>query len=409
MARLAARHQSANRLVEDNRKTLERARAEADRAREAVDAAREAMETSGAALEAAKVAQDEATARAEAAEAKLLATDEARAEAHTRESQARAARSEAEGEVGALKAEVSALAKLLDRDQTSGTQLLDLVKVQPGYEKALGAALADDLRQPAIESYQASGWVTLPEYDDDQDLPPSVQSLANFVTVPDLLKRRISQIGFVRAEDGARLQAELEPGQRLVSIEGDLWRWDGFRAGAEDAPSAAALRLQQLNRLEDLKQELVAAEAKASGAVAAHEHLKAELQRLSEEDRAAREARREADRALSDAARALSRAENDRSLAEGKVENLGLAVSRHASDARDAEARLREAEKGLEGLPDLQAARDRIEEIKMTVEAARITMMTKRSSHDEIRREGEAPHPPFTGSDKGIERLASPS
>ena len=54
----------------------------------------------------------------------------------------------------------------------------------------------------------------------------------------------------------AGLQAQLKPGQRLVTVEGDLWRWDGYRAWAEDAPSAAALRLEQLNKLEALKQEM---------------------------------------------------------------------------------------------------------------------------------------------------------
>ena len=271
---------------------------------------------------------------AEEADAVLIETDEARADAQTREASARAARSEAEGELGALKAELAALSKMLDRDQIAGTQVLDLVKVQTGYEKALGAALADDLRQPAIEAYQASGWVTLPDYPDEQDLPMGAELLSDYVTVPVVLGRRIGQIGLVKAEDGVRLQADLEPGQRLVSIEGDLWRWDGFRAGAEDAPSTAALRLQQLNRLENLKQETAAGEAKAAGALQAHEHLKAELQRLSDADRVAREARRTADRALSDAARSLSRAENDRTLAEGKVENLGLAVSRRYALAR---------------------------------------------------------------------------
>ncbi|NIY79102.1 chromosome segregation protein SMC [Celeribacter sp. HF31] len=390
VARLAARHQSATRLVEDNRKTLDRARGEADRAREAVEVARETLAQSAEALEEAEAGQEEAVARTEEAEAMLIEADEARTEAQSREALARAARSEAEGEVGALKAEVAALAKMLDRDQIGGAQLLDLVKVKSGYEKALGAALSDDLRQPSIESYQASGWVTLPEYPDDQDLPNGVEALEDYVTAPPVLGRRLAQIGLVRAEDGARLQADLEPGQRLVSIEGDMWRWDGYRAGAEDAPSAAALRLQQLNRLEDLKQELVAAEAKAGGAAQAHEHLKAELARLTEADRMAREARRDADRAMSEAARMLSRVENEKTLAEGKVENLGLAVSRHEEEARGAEQRLREAEKTMKGLPDLQAARSDIEEVKLAVEAARITMMTKRSSHDEIRREGEA-------------------
>lgn len=390
VARLAARHQSATRLVEDNRKTLDRARGEADRARGAVETARETLAQSAEALEEAEAGREEAVARTEEAEAMLIEADEARTEAQSREALARAARSEAEGEVGALKAEVAALAKMLDRDQIGGAQLLDLVKVKSGYEKALGAALSDDLRQPSIESYQASGWVTLPEYPDDQDLPNGVEALEDYVTAPPVLSRRLAQIGLVRAEDGARLQADLEPGQRLVSIEGDMWRWDGYRAGAEDAPSAAALRLQQLNRLEDLKQELVAAEAKASGAAQAHEHLKTELARLTEADRMAREARRDADRAMSEAARMLSKVENEKTLAEGKVENLGLAVARHEEEARGAEQRLREAEKTVKELPDLQAARSDIEEVKLAVEAARITMMTKRSSHDEIRREGEA-------------------
>ncbi len=390
VARLAARHQSAGRLVEDNRKTLDRARAESDRARAAVQGAKDTLSESAEALSAATEAQVKAQTEAEETEAALIAADEARTEAQTREAEARAARSEADGELGALRAEVSALAKMLDRDQISGKQVLDQVRVKSGYEKALGAALADDLRQPSIESYQASGWVNLPPYDDEPDLPIGVEALSDYVDVPPALERRIGQVGLVKAEDGARLQSDLEPGQRLVSVEGDMWRWDGLRAGAEDAPSAAALRLQQLNRLEDLKQELVVAEAKAAGASSAHEHLKATLQQLTEADRLAREARRSADRALSEAARALSRAENDRTLAEGKVENLGLAVSRHDEEARGAEHRLREAEKALADLPDLSVARSEIEEVKLTVEAARITMMSKRSSHDEIRREGEA-------------------
>ena len=42
------------------------------------------------------------------------------------------------------------------------------------------------------------------------------------------------------------------PGQRLVSREGDLWRWDGFVAAA-DAPTAAAQRLAEKNRLGEIE------------------------------------------------------------------------------------------------------------------------------------------------------------
>ena len=89
-------------------------------------------------------------------------------------------------------------------------------------------------------------------------------------------------------------------------------------------------------------------------------------------------------------ARQLSRAEADRNLAQGKLETLALAVDRHKEDAMSARAQMREAEGALTGLGDLDSARAQVEDIKQTVEAARITMLTHRSTHDELRREGEA-------------------
>ncbi|MDJ0823918.1 MAG: chromosome segregation protein SMC [Rhodobacter sp.] len=389
-ARLVARHQSAERLLEDSRKTLERSEAEAARARAALTACETALQGGEADLAAAQATLDRAAGEAEAAEAALTAADLARAEAQAREAEARAGRSEAEGEVSALKAETAALAKLVQRDTAEGGQVLDLLRVAPGYEKALGAALADDLRAPAVEADVRSGWTLLPGYADPQVLPEGVQALSNVVTVPEVLVRRMGQVGLVDAADGPRLQAALLPGQRLVSVEGDLWRWDGFRAGAEDAPSAAALRLQQLNRLEELKQDLEGVTARAEGARRAHEVLKSRLAELAEADRAAREARRAADTAQAEASRALSRAEADRNIAAGKVESLRLAVARHDEDAAAARAAMREAEAGLRGLADLDTARAAVEDVKVTVEAARMTMMTRRAGHNELKREGEA-------------------
>ncbi|MEJ1997765.1 MAG: chromosome segregation protein SMC [Maritimibacter sp.] len=390
VARLAARHQSAQRLLEDNRKTLEKSEAEAARARAAVDEAKAALENSRTAFATAEAAQNQANAQAEAAEAALVAADEARGQAQGREADARAERSEAEGEVNALRAEVMALAKLLERDTSEGGQILDVLRVTPGYEKALGAALADDLRAPAVDDDAPSGWVALPGYSQPQTLPDGVVALSNHVTVPEVLARRMAQVGLVEPEDGPRLQAALKPGQRLVSLEGDLWRWDGFRAGAEDAPSTAALRLEQLNRLEELKQALEHASARADGAMRAHEALREELTRANDADKSAREARREADRAAAEASRALSRAEADQNIASGKLENLGMAVTRHEEEALAASTRLREAEKAASELADLDTARAEVEDVKLTVEAARMTMLAKRSAHDELKREGEA-------------------
>lgn len=390
VARLAARHQSAHRLLEDTRKTQAKSEAEAEKARDAVKSSREALVKASEDYETAKSTETDALAAAQGAEEALASAEQERAETQSREADARAERSEAEGELNALRAEVTALAKLVERDTAEGGQILDRLQVQQGFEKALGAAMADDLRAPEVDEDGPSGWHVLPPYPDTQPLPDGVTSLVAHVSVPEVLERRMSQIGLVATEDAMRIQPLLKPGQRLVSLEGDLWRWDGYRAWAEDAPSAAALRLQQLNRLEELKQQMARATARADGAVQAHETLQARLRELTEIDKAARVTRRDADRAVADAARALSRAEADRNLAEGRLESLGLAVARHEEEAMAARGQVLEAERGVNDLGDLEAARAGVDDVKMTVEAARITMMSKRSAHDELRREGDA-------------------
>lgn len=390
VARLSARHQSAQRMLDDVRKTLARSEAEALKARDAVATAQQASEQAQANFEAAEEEAELAQATAENAEETLMEAEAARAETQSREADVRAERSEAEGELNALRAEVTALAKLLERDTAEGGQILDRLQVEMGFEKALGAALADDLRAPQVEGDGPSGWTELPDYDEAQALPPGVPPLSNHVSVPDVLARRMAQIGLIDPEDAPRLQPLLQPGQRLVSLEGDLWRWDGYRAWAEDAPSAAALRLQQLNRLEELKQQSEHAGTRAEAARAAHEALTQRLADLTRADQAARQARRDADRLVNEASRRLSRAEADMTLAGSKLESLGMAVERHEDEAMESRARVVEAEEALGDLDDLSEARAAVEDLKLTVEAARMTMMTKRSAYDEVHREGEA-------------------
>ncbi|MDO7663331.1 MAG: AAA family ATPase, partial [Planktomarina temperata] len=249
VARLAASHQSADRFVEDAQKRLSKAEAEEINAKSAV--AEASTQASDAAAAYAQAHLDEAAAVEAVAQAETaLAEAEARrADCLTQENSARTARSEANGVVNALQAEVSALAKLVERNRGQGDQLLDQVHVESGYEKALGAALADDLKAPAVTADGRSGWAQLQEYDTAPRLPEGVESFGQYVTVPGVLNRRIAQVGLVTAEEGARLHGSLLPGQRLVSRDGDLWRWDGFRAQAKDAPPAAALALEQRNRL----------------------------------------------------------------------------------------------------------------------------------------------------------------
>jgi chromosome segregation protein len=390
LARLSARHQSAERLRDDMARAKARSEGEAEKAGAAVADARNALSANEQVKAEAETRQAASIKVQAEAEAALAAADVARSEAQALEAEARARRSETEGELAALKAEAAALARLLDRDTAEGGQVMDLLSVKPGYEVALGAALADDLKAPVLQGALRSGWQDLTPYDRPQPLPEGVTALADFVSVPGVLARRLSQVGLIGAEDGARVQGELKPGQRLVSLEGDLWRWDGYTVAAADAPSSAALRLQQLNRLEALKQDSAAASARAQGAAQAHDVLKTRLSEATSADAAAREQRRRAEQAAADAARAMSRAEAEANIAAGRLENLTLTLERHRDEAATSAQGLAEAEAAFAALPDLGAARAAIEDRKSEVETARAEMLARRSAQDEIRREGEA-------------------
>ncbi len=390
IARLAARHQSAHRLLADGSATLSRSEAAATTAKEAVVAATRDLERAESALQTAHRDQAAAAADADAAEVALQAAERARNDKQGDEAEARAERSEAEGEANALRAEVNALRRLVARDASDGAQILDQVRVDNGFEAALGAALADDLRAPEISDLAASGWAALPDYASAAALPAGVSCLAGHVEVPAVLRRRMSQVGIVEHADGARLQADLRPGQRLVSREGDLWRWDGFRTSAEDAPSAAALRLQQINRLQELSADLAGAEARANAAAGNHATLSQALLALAQTDKTCRQQRRAADAALTAAVRAVSRAEADQSIAAGRLDAARLSVVRHEQEAVTNRDAVRDAKAAVAGLEDLDSARAALEVEKASVEGARTKMMTRRSMADELRREGEA-------------------
>ena len=138
-----------------------------------------------------------------------------------------------------------------------GPGIVDLLVVEPGYEAALGAALGDDLEAP--ENIEAAiHWTSLKPLDENPSLPKNVEPLADFVRGPATLARRLAQVGVVES-GGAEMQNTLRPGQRLVTKDGAMWRWDGFTVNA-GAPTSAANRLKQRNRLIELERELPAAD-----------------------------------------------------------------------------------------------------------------------------------------------------
>ena len=198
-----------------------------------------------------------------AAERETLAAEERHAAAREAEAQRRGPLADAERAAQRLETEARTVAGLLGSD-TSGPwpRAVDAVSVARGYEAALGAALGDDL-EASVDEAAPAHWSLISPADADPVLPAGADPLASRVAAPPALARRLAQVGIVARAEGKRLAQELKPGQRLVSLEGDLWRWDGFVSAAE-APSAAARRLVEKNRLGDLEREAEAARQTAA-------------------------------------------------------------------------------------------------------------------------------------------------
>ena len=80
--------------------------------------------------------------------------------------------------------------------------------------------------------------------------------LSSFVTGSTALTRRLSQIGVVEnSAEGDKLTKQLLQGQRLVSFNGALWRWDGYskqKKSENDKPNT----IEQRNRLNSLNKEI---------------------------------------------------------------------------------------------------------------------------------------------------------
>jgi chromosome segregation protein len=332
-------------------------------------------------------AAETATASARAlAEKARDAADAARArlaEMERAETDARQPLDEAERDWQRLSAEAKALGDLmLPRGTDLFPPLIDAIKCRPGFEAALAAALGEDLQAPLDEA-SPQHWRDLGDFDATAPLPGGAKPLSDFVSAPPALARRMAMTGVVFPDQGKKLQGALKAGQRLVSPRGDLWRWDGYSASS-DAPSAAAVRLAQRNRLAALDGEIQVAHAARASKSAAYaaareavsvardaaraaelEERKTDQSLIALQDNSTKEARAAAERAsrlasLESEIRRLTQARDAaldaRKQADGELASLGdgAVLIRQGAAQRELTAQARtaysEARATLEGL-----------------------------------------------------------
>ncbi|MER8969803.1 chromosome segregation protein SMC [Mesorhizobium sp. M0808] len=332
---------------------------------------------------------DQALALLEKAEAAAIAAEQAVAEARAGESAGRPPVQDAKAELARIETEARTLAKILNA--ASGDlfpSVLEQISVERGYETALGAALGEDLDVPLDRSAPVH-WGQSEIQPADAALPEGIRSLASVVRAPAQLARRLAQIGIVEAADGRRLQTLLAPGQRLVSREGALWRWDGFTASA-DAPTAAAQRLAQKNRLAELDAEAVHATRTLREAEQALAQAEQALAQASEAERNARQAGRDAQHGLDAARNTLAEAEKAGGELSSRRAALDEARARIVDSHEETAAAFVEAEMLLQDAPDLGDLQLQLEQSAANVARDRAALADARAVHEGLRREAEA-------------------
>jgi len=327
------------------------------------------------------VAVEGAQAALTEAEAAAVAAEAAHANARLDLEAARTALSEAEKGVQRLETEAKTLAKMLSPETRNlWPPVIDHVSVDKGYEKALGAALGDDLDAP-VDASAPMHWSKVSADAGDPALPQGAAPLSRFVKAPAQLARRLAQIGVVDRATGAKLVGSLKSGQRLVSREGDLWRWDGFVVAAH-APTGAARRLAQRSRFAEIDTELVAAHAAVDN------------------QRKALEAAQSAFDAAGHAESETRARERDLNRQAARLSALAEARTRLSASRDEASTGKAEAERALEALIPAADLESKLAAIRDEITAKRGALAEVRAEQQAIAREAEL-------ADKRLAAIAS--
>ena len=371
----------ASALLDSSTSQLSDAQARLDAA---LERAKDAPDVHAAEAETERARGTSEAARATATEARALYQDAESAEASAREPLEAAER---EGQ--RLSAEVKALGDLLHPEgEGLFPPLVDAVDVQSGYEAALAAALGDDLQAP-LDNSSPHHWRDLGKFDHNLPLPSGAKPLSDFVKAPAALDRRLAMTGLVFPDQGAELQKQLQPGQRLVSARGDLWRWDGFIASA-DAPSVAAQRLAQRNRLSALQTETDAAREIRAARFAEYSAAKEAAQMAREALRAAEAQERGAEQALIGSQDQAARAARAAAERASQLASLEAEIHRLTQSVEAAQESRQQAITGLEELGDGVALNAGVAEARSGTADARTQAGESRGALESLRREGEA-------------------
>lgn len=279
-------------------------------------------------------------------------------------------------ELASLASEKSALERALASRGGSASVVTDII-VASGYERALAAALGDDLEASSDEGDERH-WIGSGS-GEGPNWPAGTDLLLSHVDRPGPLAARLAQVAVLDNDDGRALAV----GQRLVTLDGRMRRWDGFVASGDGA--MAAETLVRRNRLAELETVQAGAVAAIEAAETAFASAQATLADAEATQSTLMATHRDANQAVGAAEAALVRAET----AIERRTTLARAVEDRLARARaDLDAATKDngaAQGALSALPDGVAAGAEVDRLRSEADAKRIALAeveAKLTAHD---------------------------
>lgn len=284
-------------------------------------------------------------------------------------------------ELTRLKAQAEGLAQALGQDEAASAEPVSAqIDVPEGYEAALAAALAEGLDAPAANG-QPRGWHLLTHGSGSlPPLPGSASPLKDHIKAPAVLDRLLGFIGLLPdGVEGTPLQSTLQPGQSLVSLKGDLWRWDGFYARAGE-PDAATRRLGQWRILKETEQRITVLKQDAPAAEQALRTAVDAVQVLERQAAEHRNQRARLEQTLQQARTQEADVERRHAASRARLDGLRPQQERAAGARADAETALAAAKTASEALPSAESLRTALDEARKQDAAAQDAEQKARSA-----------------------------
>tara|TARA_B100000575_G_scaffold170741_1_gene136681 strand:+ start:1638 stop:4283 length:2646 start_codon:yes stop_codon:yes gene_type:complete len=131
-------------------------------------------------------------------------------------------------------------------NKNNNNPIIDFIDFEDGLEKAIAAVFSDELIA-SIDQEQSSFWRKLDPV--NSVFSSDIIKFSSLIKAPDNLNKKLEFVGLIENKENILdIQKSLNPGQIIVSRQGEIWRWDGYVSKGKQNNSTKAILDQLKNR-----------------------------------------------------------------------------------------------------------------------------------------------------------------